>query len=251
MIEKLGYGYIDPATYIERNEEVEEIDEVDDDIETKITDVPLYDLSLTIEENFRDGIQIKYILLPIKANGVQYENNYSPLLNAGAKIVMNAEKFEENSEYLMDFIVIDYDTMFGLRLLSFQKYNSDLFSCDERVFFETLLIKFQRFGFIPFFISYTTIEKELGIKKNRAITISKKFKELGFLNTEIQTSKIDDRPSQVTYYHINASKIIELLPKIYIKEHLDVIGRDVEKYLAPAIAKIRLPDNYDISSIMQ
>jgi hypothetical protein len=254
MIEKIGYGYIDPAKFIEKNMEEstqESRQDCEEDYDEQLTEVPLYDLSLTNEENFADGYGTKYILLPISKNGVSDANPYSVLLNAGAKIVMKSSKFDENSEYLVDHFILDYDSMFGLRLLSFQKYNSDLFSCDERVFFETLLIKFHRFGFIPFFISYSTIQKELGIKKDRVITISKKFKALGFLNTEIITSLIEGRPSQVTYYYIDADKIMELLPKIYIKEHLDVIGRDIKKYLEPALKKESVPRVTDFTRIMK
>lgn len=250
MINKIGYGYVDPDMFIEKNME-ESIEVYEEDYEERLTDVPLYDLSLTNDENFTDGYRTKYILLPINKNGECSANPYSPLLNAGAKIVMNSSKFEENSEYLIDHFILDYDSMFGLRLLSFQKYNSALFSCDERVFFETLLIKFHRFNFNPFYISYSTIQKELGIKKDRVITISKKFKALGFLNTEIQTSLIEDRPSQVTYYYIDANKIMELLPEIYIKEHLDVIGRDIKKYLEPALKKEGVPRAIDYTRIMK
>lgn len=250
MIEKIGYGYVDPEMCIERNV-VESIKGYEQDSEEQLTDVPLYDLSMTNEENFSDGYTTKYILLPIQRNGVPNENPYSVLLNAGAKIVMKSSKFDENGEYLLDHFILDYDSMFGLRLLSFQKYNSDLFNCDERVFFETLLIKFHRFGFIPFFLSYITIQKELGIKKDRVLTISKKFKALGFLKTEIKTSLIEERPSQVTYYNIDASKVMELLPEIYIKEHLDFIKRDIEKYLEPALKKEIVPRAIDFTRIMK
>lgn len=258
MIEKLKYGDIYPEMFtgemmeesIQDNEDEFEED-FEDDYEERLTDVQLYDLTLTNEENFPNGYGIKYILLPITKNGVPDASPYSVLLNAGAKIVMKSSKFDENSEYLLDHFILDYDSMFGLRLLSFQKYNSDLFSCDERVFFETLLIKFHRFGFVPFFISYSTIQKELGIKKDRVITISKKFKTLGFLNTEIRTSLIEDRPSQVTYYYIDANKIMELLPEIYIKEHLDVINRDIAKYIEPALKKESVPRVIDATRIMK
>lgn len=243
MIEELGNGQFNQETnaeeYYNYSDKLEnEYDECDDEneiIENEI--VVLYDLSLTLGENFQDGIKTKYILLPINAEGFLMSETYTPLLNAGAKIVMDSEKFSNNKDILMDFFVLDYDTMFGIRLLTFQKYNSDFFSCDERVFFETLLIKFHYFNFRPFFISYPTIQKELGIKKDRLVTIAKKFEKLGFLTKEIKTSIIDKRPSQVTYYFLDTNRILELLPQIYNRDNLDDIEKDLKKYLQPAFNK--------------
>lgn len=249
MLEKLGYGWIDPETCIERdNIHSEEKNEADDDDiydcydededDDRTTEVKLYDLSLTHDENFEDGTTTKYILLPINRIDYLGDKSYTPLVNAGAKLIMNYKEFAENSNTLMDFMVLDYDSIFGLRLLSFQKYNSDFFSCDERVFFETLLIKFHSFNFKPFFISYPTIQKELGIKKDRVITISKKFQKLGFLTSEIKTSFKENRPSQITYYALDADKIMELLPQIYKRKDFYDIENDLKKYLEPALKNV-------------
>ncbi len=242
MIEELGNNQADQETNTDENYLFsEEFENENDDFENEIIEneeVVLYDLSLTLEENFQDGITTKHIILPINAEGFFMSETYTPLLNAGAKIVMDSEKFANNKEILMDFLVLDYDTMFGIRLLTFQKYNSDFFSCDERVFFETLLIKFHYFHFKPFFISYPTVQKELGIKKDRLVTITKKFEKLGFVSKEIKTSKIDGRPSKITYYNLDANRIMELLPQIYKRDNLDDINKDLEKYLQPALKKI-------------
>jgi hypothetical protein len=249
----IGYGYIDPATFTENNlqESMQNYEEEPEELE-ELIDIPLYDLTLDSEENFQDGIETKYILLPINKDGVVNENSYTPLLNAGGKIVVNNDGFRENLDIISDIFIIDYNTMFGLRLLVFQKYNSKYFSCDERVFFETLLIKFHGFRFKPFYISYPTIFKELGIKKDRVVTISRKFQTLGFLKTEIKTKLIDGRPSQVTYYNLDTDKILELLPKIYIEEHFEDIDRDIKKYLEPALKKVTIPaETIHISNIMQ
>lgn len=253
MIKKIEYGYIDPATFPENNlqESKQDYKEEPEELEESI-DIPLYDLTLDSEENFQDGIETKYILLPINKDGVVNENSYTPLLNAGGKIVVNNDGFRQNLDFISDIFIIDYNTMFGLRLLVFQKYNSKYFSCDERIFFETLLIKFHGFRFKPFYISYSTIFNELGIKKDRAITISRKFQKLGFLKTEIITCSIEGRPSQVTYYHLDTYKIIELLPQIYIEEHFEDIDRDIIKYLEPALKKVSTPtETLHISMIMQ
>lgn len=253
MIKKIEYGYMDPATFTENNlqESVQNYEEEPEELE-ELIDVPLYDLTLDSEENFQDGIETKYILLPINKDGVVNETSFTPLLNAGGKIIISNDKLRQNMDYVTDFFVVDYNTMFGLRLLVFQKYNSKYFSCDERVFFETLLIKFHAFRFKPFYVSYPTIFNELGIKKDRAITISRKFQRLGFLETEIKTKLIDGRPSQVTYYHLDTDKILELLSKIYIEEHFEDIERDIKKYLEPALKKVNIPaEKIDITNIMQ
>ena len=253
MIKKNEYGYIDPAAFLENNlqESIPNYEEETEDLE-ELIDVPLYDLTLDSEENFQDGIETKYILLPINKDGVVNETSFTPLLNAGGKIIISNDKLRQNMDYVTDFFVVDYNTMFGLRLLVFQKYNIKFFSCDERIFFETLLIKFHAFRFKPFYISYSTIFNELGIKKDRAVTISRKFQKLGFLKTEIITSSIEGKPSQVTYYHLDTDKIIELLPQIYIEEHHEEIDRDIKKYLEPALKKVTIPtETIHISNIMQ
>lgn len=258
MIKRIEYGYIDPATFTENNlqeskqdyeEEPEELEEFEEFEE--LINIPLYDLALDSEENFKDGIETKYVLLPVNKDGVVNEISFTPLLNAGGKIIMSNEQHRQNMDYVTDFFVVDYDSMFGLRLLVFQKYNSKFFSCDERVFFETLLIKFHAFRFKPFYISYPTIFNELGIKKDRAITISRKFHKLGFLKTEIKTKSIEGRPSQVTYYNLDTDKILELLPKIYLDEHFENINRDIKKYLEPAFKKVSTTEIIDITNIMQ
>lgn len=237
MLEKLGYGWVDPSTCIERDDTHFEDNDYDDEGEyqsNELEEVNLYDLSLTHEENFQGGESIKHILLPINRDGF-LGNSFTPLTNAGSKIVMDSKKFLANSESIMDFMVLDYDTMFGIRLLTFQRYDSTFFSCDERVFFETLLIKFHSYHFKPFYISYPTIQKELAIKKDRLVTISNKLQSLGIVTTEIKKSKIDGRPSQVTYYDLNTDRIIELLPDIYNNEYLPQITDEMEKYLKPAL----------------
>jgi hypothetical protein len=249
----IGYGYIDPAAFPENNlqEPFQDYEEEPEELE-ELIDVPLYDLTLDSEENFQDGIETKYILLPVNKDGVVNETSFTPLLNAGGKILMSNDTHRQNMDYVTDFFVVDYNTMFGLRLLVFQKYNSKFFSCDERIFFETLLIKLHGFHFKPFFMSYTTIFNELGIKKDRAITISIKFHKLGFLKTEIKTKSIEGRPSQVTFYYLDTDKIIELLPQIYIQEHFKDIDRDIKKYLEPALKKVSTPaETIHIFSIMQ
>jgi hypothetical protein len=263
MIAKLEtYGYVDPAQHIGSiisnakphfyDEELEELEELEDLEET--IEVQLYDMSLDSEQNFQDDVKIKYLLLPIHKEGIENGKSFTPLLHAGGKIILNKDKALQNMDYIGDTFVVDYNSMFGVRLLSFQKYNSTFFICDERVVFETLIIKFHYFDYKPFFLSYNEIFKELGIKKDRMLSISKKFQNLGFLKTKIITSLIENRPSQITYYFLDAAKIIELIPQIYIGDNTREMYNDIKKYLEPALKKVCVPEiveDFDITKIMQ
>jgi hypothetical protein len=69
------------------------------------------------EENFQDGIKTKYILLPINKDGVVNEKtHYSSTKCRGKIIVVNNDGFRENLDIISDIFIIDYNTMFGLRL---------------------------------------------------------------------------------------------------------------------------------------
>ena len=107
------YGKCCDLTMQNYEEEPEDLEE--------LIDVHLYDLTLDSEENFQDGIETKYILLPINKDGVVNETSFTPLLNAGGKIIISNDKLRQNMDYVTDFFVVDYNTMFGLRLLIFQK----------------------------------------------------------------------------------------------------------------------------------
>lgn len=216
-------------------------------------EIKLYDESKQFDENFKDGSVVKYVLLPIYKDKNHEEKNYTKLLNIGSKTIMNRNKIMDKFSEGLNYFVLDYDSIFGLRLLSFQKYKPDFFSCDERVLFETLLIKFHRFKFKEFYYSYNTIYIELGIKRDKAKTIVNKFIKLGFLNCRVKTSQINGRQSQITYYSVCANKIIDLVPFIYQTEHQEQVKEELIMYLEPAIEREPNESNYpiDITSIMQ
>ncbi|WP_423740516.1 hypothetical protein V8245_05220 [Flavobacterium columnare] len=199
-------------------------------------EIELYNQSLTYAENFEDGKKIKFILLPLFKDQKDDETNFTPLLNAGAKVIMNRKELAGTYSEQFHYIIADYDSIFGLRLLSFQRYNN-FFSCDERVLFETFIIKFHSFGFKEFYLSIPTIYKELGIKETRANTIIKKFVELGIITKKVKPQVVNDIPSQVSYYKVDADKVLELLPIIFEKDYLYDIEKDIVKYLEPALKK--------------
>ncbi|MFV9552485.1 hypothetical protein [Algibacter sp. PT7-4] len=232
MLEKKGFGFIEPESCIDDDLTVQEIDENDEVSEVK--EISLYDFNKTKEENLQTGV--KYLLIPISSDGFGKVEN-EQLLSEFTKIVSNEEEWlDYNNE--SDLLVVDYATMFGLRLNRFKNYNSDFFSCDERVLFEFLVMKFKYFGFKPFYLSFATITKEMGIKIDRATSIIKKFKGLGFLESEVVKSLIEGKQRQVTYYCLHTNIIINLLPKIYLDEETEWdIKHDIEKYLKPKVKR--------------
>ncbi|NHM02407.1 hypothetical protein [Flavobacterium difficile] len=199
-------------------------------------EIDLYNQSLTYEENFEDGKKVKFILVPLFKDEKDNDTNFTPLLNAGSKIIMNRKELAGTYSEQFHYIIVDYNSIFGLRLLSFQRYNN-FFSCDERVLFETFIIKFHSFKFKEFYMSIPTIYKELGIKETRANTIIKRFIELGIITKKVKPQVVNDIPSQVSYYCVIAEKVIELLPIIFDNFCSYDVEKDIEKYLEPALKK--------------
>lgn len=219
-----------------------------------VFEIEIYDESKQFDENFEDGSKVKYILLPIFKDKNQEDKNYTKLLNAGSKVLLNRKKVMDKFSEGLNYFVLDYDPIFGLRLLSFEKYNPNFFSCEERVLFETLIIKFHLFKYKEFFYSYEVIRRELGIKKDRARTIIKKFISLGFLSCQVKTASIKDRPSKISYYNINANKVLELVPQIYMLVHQEKTEEELIAYLEPALEKQSKNNDHhpiDLSRIMQ
>lgn len=249
MDELLNYGFTSDDEMVKHNTNKSKISESDEEtlnqpyLEEEYEeeeeyefgdDIPLYDLNLTFSENFEDGSTVKYALLPIYKKPRDGQD-YTPLLNAGAKVIMNKNYEMTDYSEALNYLVFDYDPIFGLRLLTFQKYDSTKINCDERVFFETLIIKFRRFGYKKFFYSFSELQQELGISKDRAKSIIKKFNSMGFLETEIITSSIKTGPSQVTFYKMKAKKIVEVIPEIFKTEFVSDMTEKISEYLKPAL----------------
>lgn len=198
-------------------------------------EIEIYDDNLTCEENFENWQGPKYILIRVERDGwmfIEDMERSEPSVTSFDKIMVN-----KHLNYTFDSHMIDYDTIFGTRLLNFMKYDSNFFSCDERVFFEALLIKYKKSDYTTFYWSKNRIFNELGIKKDRADKIINKFKTLGFLTTEKKTRQFEGKPQQVTYFILHPSKIIELLPSIFLEtaEFNFDTHRDVIKYLKPGL----------------
>ena len=214
----------------------EETDRYNIELPYGYQEIELYDNQKTFEENFERGKNKKYVLIEIDKNKVfSIANVASVIPTPQSKCIIDIEKVEDYSS--LEIIPVDYDSFFGLRLLSFQKYKSDFFLCDERVMFETLLIKYQRFDFKPFYWSKEKIFEEVGIKKDRASAIIEKFIELGITSKKLIKTQIDKRPMQINYFDLNVDRIIELIPKIYLERDSVNLETEIKKYLIPVLKK--------------
>lgn len=206
-----------------------------EDFEEGFQEVKLYNHDISFEENFQQNNTPKYILIEVNSEGnMQVNNRLSP----SDKIVVNMRDFHE---FNFDRYFVDYDTIFGTRLLNFMQYDSNFFVCDERVFFEALIIKYKKSNFTSFYWSKEKIFKELGIKKDRAEKIISRFKELGIISVENKKTKSSEgKPQQVNYFFLHPERVIEILPKVFRDEEDERIfpgHRDIQKYLKPGLRK--------------
>ncbi len=214
----------------------EEIDRYSIELPYGYQEIELYDNQKTFDENFEKGNGTKYILIEIgKDKKFSIGSMASVIPTPQTKCIIDIEKVEDYSS--LEIIPVDYDSFFGLRLLSFQKYKSDFFLCDERVMFETFLIKYQRFDFKPFYWSLNKVFEEVGIKKDRATAIIEKFIKLGIASKELVKTQIDNRPQQINYYDLNTDRIIELIPEIYLERDSVNLETEIKKYLIPVLKK--------------
>lgn len=224
-----------------------EIDRYATELPFGYQEIDLYDNSKGFDENFEKGKNKKYILIEITQNRKFIIGQPEFIMpSPESKCVIDIDKLEEQNSFL-EYIPIDYDTFWGLRFLSFMGYNSDFLLCDERVMFEALLIKFKYFDFRPFYWSKEVMFKEVGIKKDRATKILDKFIALGIVSKELIKTSIENRPMQITYYNLDAEKIMELAPKIYKEREVHNVINQLEKYLTPALNR----RNKAITNIMQ
>jgi hypothetical protein len=130
----------------------------------------------------------------------------------------------------LDAIFIDTheNSAHAVYLKNFMKYSS-FFDCEERVFFEALLVKHKVFrGAFSWSIPQT--ESELGIKRSRREAIIKKFIKLGIIET-LTVPMPGEHMKTITQFKVNIPKVVELIPKIYDAKlaNLVEIERDIEQ----------------------
>lgn len=179
----------------------------------------LFNPEFSKEENFATGRN--YILLKITDTQLLVEDP--------KKIFTPDTKYTTKTDHLFEFgnnlEVIFMDTRetspHAVYMNKFRIYNPTYFSCDERVFFEALLVKHKRFGG-KFTWSLPQTQKELGIKRTRRETIIQKFTTLGIIKTE-GIPMPDELIKEITCFTVDIPKIIELIPKIYCKD-ADFVG---------------------------
>lgn len=209
-------------------DEEEEEEQLYSDKDSFLQEIHLYNPSKSKEENFGKALSPKFLLVRVENTSSLSIDTVIP--DQFSKIVVDMSKMEEYEA--PEFLIVDYDTIFGTRLTSFINYNSKFFTCDERVFFEALLIKYKAFRFKSFFWSKEVVWRELGIKKDRCNRIIKKFIELEILSTEVKKSFLDGRPHQITFFNLQSKKICELLPQIYNERESNVNQiTELKKYL--------------------
>jgi len=212
--------------------------EYSEDFEERSEKIELYNHDITLEENFQENNNPKYILVKVTEDGSMAVENNTPSLTPFDKIVVNMNVYDYSA---FENYMIDYDTIFGTRLLTFMKYDSNFFVCDERVFFEALLIKYKKSDFTSFYWSKEKIFKEVGIKKDRSEKIISRFKELEIISVEKKTRTFEGKPQQVNYFFLHPEKVIELLPKMFGEEDEENFifpgHRDIQKYLKPGLEK--------------
>ena len=235
--EKLNVESINSLEHFDDDEDYqEEIDRYNIELPFGCKEIELYDNQKSFDENFEKGSSKKYVLIEIDKNKkFSIANVASVIPDPQSKCIIDIEKVEEFGS--LEIIPVDYDSIFGVRLLSFEKYKSSFFLCDERVVFEAFLIKYKRFGFKAFYWSFNMIFEEVGIKKDRASKIIEKFIKLGIASKKLIKTQIDKRPMQINYYDLNADRIIELIPEIYLERDSVNIESQIISYLTPVLVK--------------
>lgn len=204
--------------------------------EIELVEIKLYDFDITVNENLSKNSE-SYILLKVDSNKISVIDSLHPLPDLSSKCLVSIKRLRRQER--MYLLVFDYDTIFGTRYPEFKCYNHSFFSCDERVFFEVLLIKYKAEGFKRFNWDLSKIQYELGIKRKRLDKIIYKFYTLGIITQKFTTSegkKIRKSPFQRgTCFNLSPLRIKDLLPSIFADFAIDKVRSDIEKYLKPAL----------------
>lgn len=185
----------------------------------------LYNPELSKEENFEQGRN--YVLLKVSKDSFAVEDP-AKIFNSGTKYLTKPDDLY-SGELDLDVLWIDTheNSAHAVYLKNFRKYQSNFFDCEERVFFEALLVKHKAFGG-EFSWSIPQCQKELGIKRSRRESIVKRFMALGII-AKGQTSIPGEQMKTITQFKVNVEKVLELIPQIYNKEFADLA--DIELYI--------------------
>ena len=113
----------------------------------------------------------------------------------------------------------------AVNIRKLQRYNFNFFTLEEVVFFEYLVVKAPLFKFKEFYHSTYTIDKEIGIKRNKLESIINKFGKMGLLKVEVKGFP------KVKHFTVNFEKIRFFLPKIYQSDENGKLSADMNKLL--------------------
>ncbi|WP_336126833.1 hypothetical protein [Mesoflavibacter sp. CH_XMU1422-2] len=226
----LSFGYIEPETCIERRFGESSTNEY-----LAIPKEDIYNPDLVFSDNFTDE-RDKYLVLKIAFHDDSIKNL---IPDQFSKCLSTPQKLNSSNISYLRTLVHDYDTIFGTRYPNFRNYNPRFFSCEERVLFETLIIKFKQEGFKTFRWEKSKIGYELGIKRGKRNTIINRFKNLGIIKSAISKScKAEKgRNANSYFFNLDCSRILELIPEIFSEYNRKEVEHDLYKYLAPAFKK--------------
>ncbi|MEZ5002541.1 MAG: hypothetical protein R2730_05850 [Chitinophagales bacterium] len=180
----------------------------------------LFDHSKSFSENIENGNV--YMVIHISHLDFDFRERENIIPGRYTKSITTPMGLEDNYAVELNEIFIDPvgKTPFALRSGNFLNYSS-FFSCDERVLFETLMFKWKHYKYVKnqssFFYSIPQIEKDLGIKKRRTITIMDRFKSLGIITSKVIKTKEDGKYRNVTWHTVHPQKVVELVPTIFNK----------------------------------
>jgi len=225
-MEKLEFGYVEPKDFIERSFGVSSTDEY-----LAIPKEDLYDFDKVFSENFyyqRD----KFIVLKVCPE----DNDISTLIpDTFTKCLSTPEILEKVGR--LKFLVMDYDTLFATRYDKIRNYDSNFFSAEERLLFESLLTKFKRNEFKTFRWEKSRIGYELNINRHKRDKIILRFKDLGIIKSATAKSckGKNGRNANSYFFNLDCKRILELLPEIYAQLNYEKVKHDLYKYLAPAL----------------
>lgn len=192
--------------------------------------IELYDRKKTFKANFKE-VNEKHIVFKISKN----DDVIDIIPDLNSFIVTKPSEIRDKMGLMS--LIVDYHSHFGLRYNMFKRYNPKFFTCDERIFFEGLLVKFKNADFREFEWAKDKIFYELGIKRSRLDSIIKKFKDLGIINyTTVYALKTNTRKNKALFFNVNPIKIMELAPKIYFYKYTYFESvKSLRKFLSPVL----------------
>lgn len=109
---------------------------------------------------------------------------------------------------------IQKESLFSINLLNFKKYKSNIL-IEERIMFETLLIKMLSFNG-NFYFTMKMVEQEIGIKRNKAQRIFKWFIEIGFISIKKISYQSEGEPRQKNIFEVIPENIVETSKLMFI-----------------------------------